>query len=202
MTETSGQPERSPWSTGDLRQAFVNDAIAARGYVVFAGEDEPEPEPQYFNASDDPAYEPPAGGRRSPRSQQAAMAAIADAMGVAVTDLDDMGIDEAMTVIDHDLADPLAAMDAVERVLADGRRDQPKAGPGESSGAYTVREGNWRERNGMPRRRNPDRVRPSRTPEARRARYIAAKAAKLGVSVAEAEAGTRRNVSFGRAKGT
>jgi len=167
MTTTTGMPERSRWSTDDLRNAFAADAVAARGYLHFADEADPEPEPDYYNASADPNYVPP-GSRRSPRSQATAMAAIADAMGVDVEELDGITLDDMDGVFSELTDHPQDAFAALDEALS--RRDFEKANPGQSDGAYKVRAGNWRERNGLPR--TPKHLPPSRTPEARRRRHL------------------------------
>ena len=161
MPETRGMPERSQWGTGDLLSMFVNDAITARGYLIRAGEDDPEPEPTFFNATDDPEYVPPAGGKRSPRSEAAAMAAIADAMGVAVADLDDVSVHGLDDVIQNDLNDPLGTYHAIAEAQA---RD--------GGTTWRAEEGAFMAVKGLKNRRSPGHVRPSRTPEARRQRHL------------------------------
>lgn len=186
MPMTRGMPEPSRFGlhfADDIRRAFVEDAIRARGFVIYAGEDDvpPEPEP-----------EPPEPRVRVSRTSEAARSVIADAMGVGPDELADLDIEDMTAVLDNDLSDPEAAMDALDAAL-DGRRRSPedaKAGPGQSDGAYKVREGNWRERIGLPRKRKT--VPPSRTREGRRAAHIRAKAERLGISYADAERLTQR----------
>jgi hypothetical protein len=146
-----------------MRSWFVQDAITARGYTVFAGEDDPEPEPDIYNASDDPAYEPPAGSRRSPRSEAAALNAIADAMGVGVADLTDLdvsvqGLDE---VIQYDLSDPAGTYRAIAEAQA---RD--------GGTTWRAEVGAFMAEKGLTRRRSTGHLPPSRTPEARRKRHL------------------------------
>jgi hypothetical protein len=81
-----------------------------------------------------------------------------------VTELDDVTLDDAMATIDHDLTDPRSAdgtRSSARCSKAPAVTTTPKAQPGESTQAYKVREGNWRERHGMPRKRKS--VPPSRT---------------------------------------
>jgi hypothetical protein len=119
-------------------------------------------------------------------------------MGVDADELADLGIDDLTEIVSNDLTEPEAAMDAIEAAIEAGRivRVELKAGPGESDGAYVLHEGNWRERHGLSRKRKS--VPPSRTPEARRARHIAARASRLGISIADAERVTRRRLSARR----
>lgn len=196
MTTTRGMPEPSHQYGPDWNHPVLNpwaqEAIRTRGYSDF---DEPETatdtEPVAV-AGDDPAFDTMTRRRVS---ADAIRGVIADAMGVDVADLDeDMTFDALTDVITHDLADPQAALDALDRTLA--HPEEPKAAPGQSDLAYVVREGNWRERTGLPRRRTSSP--PSRTPEARRARHIANKAERLGISVADAERMTRRRQTQSR----
>jgi hypothetical protein len=98
------------------------------------------------------------------------MTAIADAMGVAVDDLDDeVGfLVDPMDVIRHDLADPVNALHAIADAVA-------------RSGAPTWRadQGAFAEERGFTNKRREGHVRPSRTPQARRARHLA-KQVELG----------------------
>lgn len=197
MPTTTGMPEQSSRYGEDWRHATNNpwaqEAIAARGYsdfdAVAVTDDEGEPaEPS-----------PRAGSNRSKRTVAAVRAAIADAMGIGVADLDDEGIslDGLTDIIHNDLTDPQAALDALDDALAyPTAPDAPQAAKGESEGGYVVREGNWRERHNMPRHRKT--TPPSRTTVGRRASHIAAKAERLGISIAEAEAMTPRRKSAGK----
>ena len=155
MVMTTGQPEPSQWATGDLRDMFVRDAIAARGYRVYAGEDDPEPEAE---PSGDEAR---AGVSRSPRSHASAMAAIADATGQDLDELDELDFVTARDIIDQDLSDPAAVFDAIAE--ADDRAGAP---------TYRAREAAFGADKGMSNRRRAGHVRPSRTPEARRQRHL------------------------------
>jgi hypothetical protein len=190
MTTTVGQPEHRAFGE-DWRHPTANpwalEAVAARGYTDLDMVESVAPDEEPENVS-------PAGGRRSLRTIAAARAAIADALGIDVTELDEsLDIDELTDILIHDLTDPQAAFDALDRALDEPRRaGEPKATPGESDGAYRVREGNWRVRTGLPRKRKS--VPPSRMPEARRARHIAKKADRLGISVDEAARLTKRRV--------
>jgi hypothetical protein len=165
-------PEPSPWATSDWNDPWqapwTLDALRTRGYDTYGVFDEPDT--GYPSASED---EPePVVRRRSAHSLERAMGAIADAMGVDVADLDDdIDLDTALLIIDNDLDDPQSARDALDSAL-ERRRDE-KARPGQSDGAYIVKEGNWRQRmtNGrLPRIRKH--LPPSRTPEARRRRHL------------------------------
>jgi hypothetical protein len=194
MTTTVGQPERSQWATDDwsdpVRNPWAQEAIAQRGYDDFdtTAAYSPEDAERDILAHRSARL---AGDNRAKRTPAAVLSAIADATGQNVADLDEnIGLDDAMAVIDHDLADPQAALAALDRALAYPEQDHSKAAPGESDGTYKAREGNWRERHNMPRRRKS--VPPSRTPEARRARTVAAAAERLGISPAEAERLTQR----------
>jgi hypothetical protein len=190
MPTTTGQPERSrQWGTDDWSHPVANpwslEAVAQRGYTDW---EEPEDAPEAAGSADSRSD----GPRRSSRSLDAARAAVADAMGVDESELDDLGLDDLHDIITYDLAEPHSALDALDRALANPLRaeDRVVAAPGDSDRAYVVREGNWRERNGMPRKRTS--VPPSRTPEARRERNIREKAKRLGISFDEAEQTTQR----------
>lgn len=186
MTTTSGQRERSQWGTSDPRSWFVQDAIAARGYRVYEGEDDPEPEPEVFNASADPDHQP-AGGRRSPHSDAAAMTAIADAMGMDVAELDDISFSDAFDFLSNETSDPQAAFDAIADQQA---RDGSPTWRADAE-AFAASKG-------MTNKRSAGHVRPSRTPEARRQRHIRTKAERLGVTYAEAERLTPRRMAGAR----
>jgi hypothetical protein len=174
-------PERPQWATSNWRDPVNNpwaqEAIAQRGYDDYTGEAriavEPEPE--------DAEHDLP---RPRHRTMAAVRAAVADATGVDASELRRLTVDDLTATITHDLDDPAAVLDAIDAAL-DDPSDEPKAAPGESDGAYRVREGNWRQRHNMPRKRS--KVPPSHTREGRRARHIARKAAEWGVSIADAE---------------
>jgi hypothetical protein len=193
MTTTVGQPEHRTYGD-DWRHPTANpwaqEAVAARGYSDF----EPaQPEPDEDGEPVEPTRTLPAGGNRSPRTVDLVRSVIADAQGIDLADLDeDIDVPTAYDIMANDLteADARAALDALDRALADPRMREARAPRGESDGAYVAREGNWRERHNLPRRRKS--VPPSRTPEARRVAHIAKKAARLGISVVEAERVTPR----------
>jgi hypothetical protein len=159
---------------------------------------------------DEPSQAIP-GRRRSGATAARVRLAIADAMGVDVDDVptDGTDMDEVADVINHDLTDPQAAWAALDVALSAGRYERPAteeevrqaertieridrfvAKAGESDGAYRVREGNWREQHGVPRKRKHQP--PNRSPERRRLERIRAKARRLGISVEEAEALSKR----------
>ncbi len=123
----------------------------------------PEPEPE----------QAPAPQRRSREKVEQARAAIRSATGLDV----DLGERDAPTLyVPREPAQPAHAPEI---------QPEPPAEPEGGSRAYVVREGNWRERLGLPRNRTT--VPPSRTPEARRQRNISQKAERLGISHADAE---------------
>jgi hypothetical protein len=147
-----------------LGSNFLGQWIAMEAAVARGEDSESEPDEPFE------PVEPPAGGRRSRHSEALALAAIADAMGTSVDELDVEvhGLDEAIDVIRYDLDDPKTALQALDAALE--RQRHERAAPGESDLAYRVREGNWREQHNMPRKRKS--VPPSRTPEARRLRHL------------------------------
>jgi hypothetical protein len=150
MPETYGVRSTSNF----IAQWALQEAEAARGDA------EPVPEePGIFNASDDPDYTPPAGGRRSPRSEAAALAAVADALGVDVTELDDVNVQGLDDIIQNDLNDPLSTYNAIAEAQA---RDGGSTWRAEEQ-AFRLLKGITGKRKSVP---------PSRTPEARRTRHL------------------------------
>jgi hypothetical protein len=186
MTTTTGQPERTHWSTEDwshrTRNPWAVEAIRARGrddYGMGIVEESDEPEPDPFTHSEE--LERELGDRSlSPETQAARLEAIRDSLGDPEWTPDVVGTPQPPQPDER----AYAAMDAPS-----GRSADPEP-PSEGSRAYVVREGDWRERKGLPRKRKS--VPPSRTREGRRAAHIRAKAERLGISYADAERETQR----------
>ena len=209
MPETRGMPEpERHWATNP----FVLEALAMRpddeyglresGILLTDPPDDAE-EGDVYNASEEPGNVQAAGSVRSKRTRDTVRAAMADAMGVDVGDIDDADLNDLDDIITNDLTDPQSALAALDAALADPRgQERDKAAPGESDGRYRVRTGNWAEAHGMPRRRkSPRSTSPSQQPEARRRARMQAKARRLGITAEEAEATTRRRADLGKPRG-
>jgi hypothetical protein len=119
-----------------------------------------DPEPPELDAVAAEEPEPYDREAFSPRRWAARNAAISDAMGERFEA-------EPAYNAPGDEQSPYMPMDATPAPV--GPPD-PAPESRDSSRAYVVREGNWRERIGLPRKRKS--VPPSRTPEARRLRHL------------------------------
>lgn len=180
MVTTVG-PERTRWQGEDwhhpIDNPFAQEAIAARGYTDW--DLAPEPEPEIV-----PAERPYPVGLTA--AQVATRnAAVQDAMGDEPFDAARLDAEQ-----DHEYAErlqqraePSEARRRTEAAFA--YADAMVAAPEASSRGYVVRDGDWRERIGLPRKRKT--MPSSRTPEGRRKAHIRDKAERLGISFAEAD---------------
>src|SRR5438094_535369 len=129
MVTTTGQPERSHWATGDMRDAFASEAVQSRGYLNFPGDLDaqqaaPLGDPMTHSEELERAGLPVPNRKRSSATEESVRAAVADALGMNAADLDeDMDFSSAADILDNDLTeeDARAALDALDRALADPR---------------------------------------------------------------------------------
>jgi hypothetical protein len=139
----------------------------------------------FHNASDEDFAL--AGTRRSKsRTPERIEAVLRDVFGDDYDesmDLTDM--DVVADVINEDTTSPADVWAALDRAITYAEDREPAP-------TFRAQEAAFMADKGLTRRRNPDHVRPSRTPEARRARHIRAKAERLAISVTEAERTTPR----------
>lgn len=216
MPETSGMPERRDvWSN-----PFVLDAIRARGYDdygLLGGESSDEQPDDAEPVA--PVVAGQRRSRRTAEKIRAVIAE-ATGQEPEDLDLDPTDMDAVGAVIENDLTDPQSAWQALDATLSNQRLTQGHSDPdepaataeevreaqrivvqamrltsrvkaGESDGAWRVRDGNWREQNGLPRKKK--KPSPNRSPERRRLERMRAKARQLGISVEEADAMTPRD---------
>lgn len=165
---TTIAPVRSRWADADwdhpLHNPWTAEAIRQRGgddYGLGIIELPPEPDEDPYSHTEE--VERAVRNADSPQRIAARNLAMLDAMG-------DQEFEPEPAQDEPAAPTPaVVALDATEP----------------ASRAYVVREGDWRERKGLPRKRKS--VPPSRTPEGRRASHIAKRAAELGISFAEAD---------------